>query len=998
MRFSRLASAALLVAAPLAAQRPSMRVVSSEGGEVAAVPVVDTAITHLQTFLSQYPTSALRPNALFELGELQVRKADANFAAEQRATTPTDTAHPSAAATASIKPDYSAAIATYEQLVTQYPSFDHIDAAAYTLGTLYASDQRYADAARMFQLVAAKDSSTFRPEALFRLGDADFEIASRLSGDARRTEFAQAANAYEQATAVAPAQGDIYFLSLYKLGWSYYNQATQSTEQDYRRAVDVFGRLVDAYDKLTPQQQSRLGLRGEAIEYMAIAFTQVGGAQAANQYFARHGGSPYEMAVYRSVAQGLRDQGEFPQAVQAYGTLLKLAPTDTQALAAQEEVVDIYQNRMLEPDSAQAARLRLIQMFAPGSAWAQANPSQVAAANKAREAALRESGQYLLASAQSGRSRQKYAQAAALYQQYLAQYATSDSAQKVNRYYAEALYGEGDYAAAGAQFLRTAYGYRSADTAEAQAAGRNAIVAYDSALTRDKTDRAAQDSMFTAVDRFVAAFPNSDLSKKALIEEGRVASETHRWDAMASAFRTYAQRYPNDPYTPTAQRLIGDALYKSGQYAQAQTQWTQAQQVAMASGRRALADSIGALRTTAAAQYADTLLRQGNYQKAAEDVYVAYANENPNSPKAPDALRNAIETYMTADSVARAKGDENASNQARSRAIALSNELAQKYPNYKYRVQYQALAARLLAESGQKDQAVNAYQQLITQNVDFAGRPDAMIRVAVMLDSLHQERDAGAAYSKFANAYPRDARAPGALYNAALSYVQAGDTTDAANAYATLSERYPSDAKAEQARVARLQLLQAKGDTAAMASALSEACARPTADLQTVCASTVAQRQFETGVALFRRYQPLKLVIASRARLTAAGVARASRDKQELLRSLSAAFAEAIRSGVPQYVAAAGYYVGLAQWEYGNFLTNVQLPAGLTDAQRTAAQQGAAQQAEQYFQAAKTTWSELAQKATDTPALGNDPKAAPWIQRARDAVAGNVDASPPAQD
>ena len=71
----------------------------------------------------------------------------------------------------------------------------------------------------------------------------------------------RAATAYERAVAAAPRDGDIYFLSLYKLGWSYYNQATQTGQAEYSKAVEVFGRLIEAYDKLTPEQQARLGLR-----------------------------------------------------------------------------------------------------------------------------------------------------------------------------------------------------------------------------------------------------------------------------------------------------------------------------------------------------------------------------------------------------------------------------------------------------------------------------------------------------------------------------------------------------------------------------------------------------------------------------------------------------------------------------------------------------------------------------------------------------------------
>jgi tetratricopeptide (TPR) repeat protein len=846
----------------------------------------------------------------------------------------------------------------------------------------------------MFEAVSKMTTSPYRAEAFFRLGDALFEVASRERGDARRARFGQAAAAYEQAVSATQPPNDIHFLALYKLGWSYYNQANQANQAEYQKAVDVFGRLVDAYDKLTPDQQSRLGLRGEAIEYMAVAFTQVGGAEAANRYFASRGGAaPYSLTLMRRVAQTFRDQGNFPEAIHAYRMVIQNSPTDSSVLTATREIADIYQHRLLERDSAQAARMQLADLLAPGGAWARANPQLADSAARLRESALRESGQYLLASAQAG-NRARFGEAAQIYQRYLTDFSRTDSAQIVNRYYGEALFGAGEYARAGAEFSKTAFAYGNTRPELAQEAGRNAIVAYDSALVRNMGDRAAQDSLFATVDRFVAAFPQTDVAKKALIEKGRRASETKRWDAMEAAFRTYVANYPNDPYTPTAQRLIGDALYRGGQYAQAQTQWESAQQVAATSGRRALVDSITSLRENAAAAYADSLIKRGQYSEAAEQVYVAYAKANPNNAKAPDALRNAIETYMLADSVA-GRNNEGASRQSRERAIELSAQLAQQYPNYRYRQQYQVLRARLLGDLGRREESVQAYQQLIQDNPNWSGRADAMVRVAVMLDSLGKKREAAAAYEQFATSYPRDDRAAGSLWNAAATYAEAPDPAAAARTYALFAQRYPRDERAAQARRQQIALLQTAGDTAAATAALANACARPTADMRTECAGRVAARAFQTAVETYRRYAALTLRIASKAQLTQAGVNRASRDKQALLRQLTSQFADVIRSGVPEYLAAASYYVGLAQHNYGDFLKSVQLPENLTEAERTAAQQGAAQQAEQYYSAAKQVWQELVQRAESTPQIKDDPKAAPWVDRARAAVQGNVDTAPP---
>ena len=986
MRFPILICAALAAVLPnfAGAQTPDTRVAMVS--RTAPEPARDTAIAKLRTFVARYPESPLRPQALFQLGELLVRRADAEFDAAQRAA-----ASDTLAADVPIRPQYEESIEYYEDLLQNYPEFAQREAAAYTLGTLYTRVQRHADAARMFSLVSTptSDTSRFNTESWFRLGDAHFEVAARERGEARRAAFARAAEAYQRAVQTSQPGSDIYFLSLYKLGWAYYNQASRTNQSEYQQAVQTFGRLVREYDQLPAERQAELGLRNESLDYMAIAFTQTGGADAAQQYFASSG-AEFKLPVLQRVAQSLRDQGDFARAVEAYQAVIAEAPTDSFALAAQREIVDIYQNRTLEPERAQQARLTLVEQFAPVSEWGRANPGLLDEANAAREDALRQAGQYALNRAQQARrDRALYAQAAELYGRYLAEYARSDSAQRVAFLYGEALFGAGEYARAGETYVNAAHRYESGDSAIAETAGQNAIVALDSALTRNRTDRASQDALFSAVDRYVAAFPGTETAKRALIQKGRRASETERWDVMADAFRTYAQRYPNDSFTPSAQKLIGDALYRQGQYVEAQAQWEQAGQVAASTGRRALADSITQVRAAAASSFADTLVRQGNYRRAAEEVYVAYADRNPGDTRSADALRNAIETYMLADSAARAGNDEGASREARSRAIELSRRLAQEYPRYQYRSQYQLLAARLLSEMGRREEAVDALREAIAAAPAGEAKANAMVRLAVTLDTLSRHREAAEAYEAFATQYPRDQRAAGALYNAGLAYQEANAQGEAARVFGVFAQRFPRDERAGAARQARLQLLRAAGDTAAATSELAQLCQNPAPELRAECSARAGERAFNQGRALFDDYQRVRLVIPSVQQLTAAGVQRASARKQSLLRTMNGHFTRAIQAGSPEWLAAATYYVGLAQWEYGEFLRNVQLPSSLSEEQRVAAQQGSAQQAEQNYEAARGTWRSLLEKA-QTDGFSNV-----WVDRAREALAGNVPETPP---
>ena len=987
LRALRLALFAASAASVLAAQAPAA---SQSSAPRATPPTLDGAIDKLSAFVQNYPDSPLRPEALFQLGELLIRRADDQFAVSQRA------ASASGGAATLDRPDYAPAIGRYQELIRKYPKFDRIDAAEYTLGTLLFSQDRYSEAATNFAMAAGTSTSHYRPESFFRLGDSYFEMAEKTKGDPRKKLFVQAATAYDSATLTAPPGGDIYFMALYKLGWSYYNQATKAGQPEYTQAVDVFGRLVTEYDALTPDQQARLGLRRETIDYMAVSLTQVGGAAASDKYFAAHpkAGAALELTVLRRIAANLRDQGDFGKAVTAYQEIQQKAPTDSTALYVQQDIIDIYQNRILVPESAQVARLRMVNDFGPSSAWAKANPRLDSVAHVARETALRQSAEYALNLAQKKKDKdkaaqeQKFATAAALYGQYMSEFGSADSAQQMALYDGESLFGAGNYAAAGQAYSIAAYNSGGKDPKIAMKAGQDAIASYDSATVRGKGDKATQDSLFAAVDRYVAAFPDSPVSKTALIQKGRRASEAKRWDVVEATFREYVAKYPNDAYVPSAQKLIGDAMYKAGNYGAAQAQWETAGALAAQSGKKSLADSITNIRNAAAVSFGDSLVKSGNYDQAAKEVYIAFADRNPKSPKAPDALRNAVEVYMLADSVARAKGDQSASQQARQQALAVAGRLTTEYPQYKYKIQYQALQAQLLGDLGQRDSAVKVLSTLVTENPTWAGRAEAMVRIAVDYDSLGKHKEAAQAYEAFAKAYPKDKRAADAQYNSAVTYLQAGDSASAAKALAQFTKAYPADPRRADAQAERVALLKGTGANAAAEAEMATLCVHPSAPMKTACADRAGSAAFKAGQDQWSKYQAMQLVIAKRVNLTRAGVTRLSQPKKAALTKMDADFTKAINSGAPEWVAAGSYYAGLAQWEFGNFLANVTLPKDLTDQERQAATAGAAKQAESYYQAANKTWKALVDKAAQEKFTNA------WVDRAAAALTGKVDAAP----
>jgi tetratricopeptide (TPR) repeat protein len=363
-------------------------------------------------------------------------------------------------------------------------------------------------------------------------------------------------------------------------------------------------------------------------------------------------------------------------------------------------------------------------------------------------------------------------------------------------------------------------------------------------------------------------------------------------------------------------------------------------------------------------------------------VFVPLSRDIGDPVRAGDALRDALEVQLAADSLLRLKGDTAEARAAKGRAAALIALLAGEHPAYQHTFTYRTVRARLLNDLGDAPGAVAALQELTTVNPAWPGRADAMVRIAVLLDSLGRRAEAAAAYERVSLAYPQDRRAADAAYNAAVTYGDAKDAANAARAFAAFAQRFPRDARVPEAQRLRLDQLTLAGDSATAATELGRLCARPTPALASRCAERTAELAYREGMALWPRYEAMALVIATRADLTRAGVERASAPKQQLLRQLGQTFGRAIATGAPQWLSAASFQTGLAQWHYGLFLRDVQLPAELTEGQRTAAQRGSAQQAQQYFDAARTTWQALVDKAS----AGGFENA--WVVRAREALEG----------
>jgi TolA-binding protein len=275
------ALAATLVAscasAPDTGTLAELRSVEPDVAEVEVADSLNLAMQSYRRYLDETPTSAMTPEAMRRLADLQLEKefgitggaapsgrwtemaapdageapsrisaaaaptiADAIAAAgesdedfERRATGELEF-QPAAAFDVPVAGAGAAsgpleAIAIYERLLAEYPNYERRDQVLYQMARAYDELGRTEEAMAVMQrLVGEFGYSRYSDEVQFRRGEYYFT----------RRKFREAEQAYETIASAGP-RSDFYELALYKLGWTLYKQ------DFYEEALHRYNALLD---------------------------------------------------------------------------------------------------------------------------------------------------------------------------------------------------------------------------------------------------------------------------------------------------------------------------------------------------------------------------------------------------------------------------------------------------------------------------------------------------------------------------------------------------------------------------------------------------------------------------------------------------------------------------------------------------------------------------------------------------------------------------------
>ena len=224
------------------------------------------------------------------------------------------------------------AIKLYDRLLEKYPSHEHNDQVLYQKARAYDELGRTVEAMKvMEQLIAAYPNSKYLDEVHFRRAEHFFT----------RKKFRDAEGSYQAIIKMGPVS-EYYELALYKLGWSLYKQ------EAYDEALDQYVALLDykvsiGYDFDGKHEEGDERRIADTFDIISLSFSNLGGPEAVQQYFAGKGKRGYEDRVYRNLGEYYLTKLRYHDAAKSYNTFVAQYPLHKRSPHFSMRVIEIYE-------------------------------------------------------------------------------------------------------------------------------------------------------------------------------------------------------------------------------------------------------------------------------------------------------------------------------------------------------------------------------------------------------------------------------------------------------------------------------------------------------------------------------------------------------------------------------------------------------------------------------------------------------------------------------
>jgi tetratricopeptide (TPR) repeat protein len=743
---------------------------------------LDQAIKGYRSYLDETPESALTPEAMRRLADLKVEKeygirgdgkllelpapvaatpatelsagstgptqatgiaeiSESEQAFEQRAAREQPIASPDRGADLELpegeaRPSLAGpleAIELYDRILATYPRYEHNDQVLYQKARAY-DELGHPDEAMgvMDRLINDYPYSYYIDEVQFRRAEYFFT----------RRKYTDAENAYSAIITLGD-RSEYYELALYKLGWTLYKQ------EFYDEALDKYIALLDhkvsiGYDFDAPHEEADERRVGDTFRVISLSFSNLGGTEVVNEYFAAKGKRSYEDRIYSNLGEFYLTKLRYHDAAAAYKAFVALYPFHRTSPRFSMRVVEIYtkggfQKLVLDSKKEFAKTYGLKAEY-----WrhfpVEESPEVLSyLKSNLRDLANHYHAQYQVAELADERPA-NYQEALLWYREFLSSFPEDPESPAINYQLADLLLEEKNYGEAAREYERTAYNYPPHE--KASGAGYAAIFAHRENLKvapEEQKEVITREAVASSL-RFADAFPEHEQAPTVLGAAADDLYDLKEFGSAIDAARKLIERYPATDLEigRSAWTVVAHSSFELAEYPQAESAYTRVLELTPQDDdkRQALVDNLAA-----------SIYKQGEQANELQDYRAAADHFLRIRQAAPTSQIRAAAEYDAGAALIRLE-DWTA-------AAEVLEEFRRTYPEHELNREATKQIASVYQQSGQVTRAAGEYERIAAE----ADTPELRAEALLVAGDLHEQsknaEGALAVYLRYVEEFPQ---------------------------------------------------------------------------------------------------------------------------------------------------------------------------------------------------------------------------------------------------
>jgi cellulose synthase operon protein C len=625
------------------------------------------------------------------------------------------------------------AIVLYDQLLAEYPNYEHNDKVLYQKSRAYDELGRTEDAmATMERLIAEHPESRYIDEVQFRRAEYFFT----------RRKFRDAESAYSAVIALG-SRSEYYELALYKLGWTLYKQ------EFYDEALHKYIALLDhkvsiGYDFDARHAEGDERRVADTFRVISLSFSNLGGSEIVGEYFVTNGKRTYEDRIYSNLGEFYLTKLRYHDAAASYKAFIGLYPFHRTSPHFSMRVVEIYtkgsfQKLVLDSKKDFAKTYGLHAEY-----WRHFSADESPEVLSYLKSNLKDLANHYHAQYQRAdlveEKPANYREALQWYREFLTSFLTDAESPPINYQLADLLLEEKSFGEAAKEYERTAYDYPAHE--KAAAAGYAAIFAHRENLKaahEDQQPTVKRDAIASSL-KFAEVFPQHEHAPTVLGAAADDLYELKDFRPALAAAQKLIERYPaaDLPIRRSAWTVAAHASFDLAEFPQAELAYTRVLDLAPESDekRAALVDNLAA-----------SIYKQGELANSLQDYRTAANHFLRIKQAAPTSQIRAAAEYDAGAALIRLE-DWTA-------AADVLDAFRRTYPEHELQREATKQIAFVYRQSGQVARAASEYERIAAEADTPELRGEALLLAGDLHEQAKNTESALAVYLAYVHDFPR---------------------------------------------------------------------------------------------------------------------------------------------------------------------------------------------------------------------------------------------------